>query len=92
MVVIRNPSVPPHESRIPRKPVTRISRFDWHHAYVPELIALYGTFISTIETRYPSNRVTWDSKTFNDFSRLMYMSSSRYISKNLDEAYEDNSF
>lgn len=77
-----------HENRIPYDMFTRcptnVSRREWHNVYVPELIQIYSAFISVIDERYPKHKIKWDNKTFNDFSRMIFQSSSGYISKYLE--------
>lgn len=79
-----------HENRIPHPTPSHTSRKDWHEAYLPELIILYGIYAELIDERYPTARVKWGNETFNAFTRMMYSCSSGYISSHLERAYEDS--
>lgn len=58
------------------------SRQLWHTEYYEEIYALYQIYRAKLEELYPDNQVNWDDiKLYNDFSRLLYQTSSKYILK-----------
>ena len=66
------------------------TREEWHNAYIKQLIDMHCIMINTINERYPKNDIMWGknkSKTFHNFSRLIYHCSSKYIAP--QELYED---
>ena len=52
----------------------------WHVYYKQELIDMYILMKDIMDDRYIKNGISWTSnKTFNDFSQLIFQSSSQYI-------------
>lgn len=57
-----------------------ITRKDWHDAYSSQIEDLYNIMIKTVRENYPNNRINWDdNRKINNFSKLLYNSSSKYI-------------
>lgn len=62
------------------------SRYSWHTSYQRQLEDMYRITQNVVNMRYPTNKIKWDDNSkFNNFSRLMYHCSSKYISPHLEE-------
>jgi len=57
-------------------------REEWHNAYCEDLINMFEIMILQINKHFPQNNTEWNNKIFNKFSKLIYHSSSKYVSKN----------
>ena len=55
------------------------TREEWHTAYLDELSELYFIAISVVKITYPTSKIN-DEVAFHNFSRLVYHTSSKYIS------------
>ena len=55
------------------------TREEWHRAYLDELLDLYFIAISVVKNNYPKSEIN-DEVAFHNFSKLVYHSSSKYIS------------
>lgn len=56
------------------------SRRLWHKAYHQEIFQLYQIYRQKMMEQFPSNNIDWDNiNLYNDFSRLLYESSSKHI-------------
>lgn len=52
----------------------------WHTAYHKEIFDLYQIYKDRITEYYPKKDIDWcDIKLYNDFSRMLYECSSKYI-------------
>lgn len=75
-----------HETRIPHRSPSGVTRRIWHNAYSSRLIDLYALFAETVDERHPGHRIRWDDNaTFNDFSRFVFGVSSGYVTPYLEE-------
>jgi hypothetical protein len=78
-------------NHIPYPTPSDSTREEWHNAYIKQLIDMHYIMINTINERYPKNDIMWEknkSKTFHNFSRLIYHCSSKYIAP--QELYEED--
>ena len=75
-----------YDKYVPHQTPKNSNRYDWHNAYLPQLIAIHKIVINTMNERYPKNKIKWktNDQIFNNLSRLMYNCSSNYISEYLD--------
>lgn len=76
---------------IPHLTPSNNDRGKWHYAYIRELVTMYNIVADTMEKRYPHKKFRWNDNTkFNNFSRLIYHCSSKYISPYLENESKDS--
>lgn len=76
---------------IPHLTPSNSDRGEWHDAYISELVTMYHIVADTMEKRYPRKKFCWNDNTkFNNFSRLIYHCSSKYISPYLENESKDS--
>ena len=61
------------------KTPANISRLSWHNHYLEDLIFLYKKMQILMKKRHPYEHIKWNNKIFNNFSRFIYKSSSKYL-------------
>tara|TARA_B100000497_G_scaffold113910_1_gene136089 strand:- start:494 stop:811 length:318 start_codon:yes stop_codon:yes gene_type:complete len=52
----------------------------WHNSYKNHLINMYFIIIDIIEREFNQKNFYWSQKSFNNFSKLIYHCSSKFIS------------
>ncbi len=76
---------------IPYPTPSNANRYEWHNAYTYHLSEMYNEIRRIINFYYPKNKIDWNNVvTFNMFSKLIFDSSSKYISQLLDKFNIEN--
>jgi hypothetical protein len=74
---------------IPHRTPSNANRHEWHNAYYFQLIEMYKIIENILNQHYPKVKINWSSnKIFNNFSRLIFNCSSKYISKDISKFKE----
>lgn len=62
------------------------NRFEWHNAYISQLVDFRNIVFTTIQERYPKNKIKWNTNEYivHNLSKLIYHCSSKYISEYLE--------
>ena len=66
---------------IPHKPVKKTNFKVWYNEYYNNLIDLYGITKEIIDYKYPENTFENTEDEFINFCKLLYVSSSKHITK-----------
>ena len=79
---------------IPRQTPRNANRYEWHNAYLTQLIDIYNIIRCIINERYPHKKIKWFSNKapFHNLSKLIYHCSTKYIeieSKNINPFLKD---
>ena len=76
---------------IPHPTPRNANRYDWHNAYLPQLIDMHNIVINTINEIYPNNKIRWKTNVqiFHNLSRLLYHCSSKYISESIEQQWNE---
>lgn len=66
---------------IPHNTPANSNRYDWHNAYINQLMDMYYIVVSVINEIYPQNNIKWYNNVSisHNLSRLIYHCSSKYI-------------
>ncbi len=64
-------------------------REEWHNAYVEELKDMYNIMMTDLTDKFPHTEINIE-KTFHDFSRLIFHSSSGVISQYTEALYKQS--
>ena len=71
---------------IPHTTPRDANRYEWHNAYISQLIDIRDIVSDVIADRHPKNTIDWEGndKIFHNLSRIVYHCSSKYITPYLN--------
>jgi hypothetical protein len=75
---------------LPHSCMKNIDRERWHNNYIQQIIDIHSILYETINQKYPKNKIDWknNDKIVHNLSRVLYHSSSKYLSPYLKDSYD----